>query len=213
MARVEPTVFIVDDDEAVRASLQALAASVGFATRAYSSAQAFLDEYDPRRPGCAVIDVRLRGMSGLDLQQEMREREMPLPVIIVTGHGDIPMCAEAIRSGAVDFIEKPYRDQVMLDRLREAIEQDREGRRAHQLRCLCQDRLQRLTRREREVLAGIVNSKANKEIAADLGISVRAVESHRARLMERMEAAGVADLMRTVMLAEADDLVADTVRI
>jgi two-component system response regulator FixJ len=199
----EPTVFVVDNDEAVRDSMQALAESVGYPVAGFASAQEFLDAYDPARPGCLVLDIRMRGMSGLELQDELLRRAITLPVIIVTGHGDIPMAVRAMRTGAVDFIEKPFRDQLLLDRIQQAIELDQRRRREAEERTEIQQRMERLTPREREVLEPILGGKTNKEIAHQLGVSLRAVESHRARVMERMQANSVAELVQMVLTARA----------
>ena len=198
----EPVVYVVDDDQGVRSSLQALVHSVGFKARGYDSAQAFLDEYDGASPGVIVLDVRMRGLSGLDLQEELLRRNTRLPVIIVTGHGDVPMAVRAMRAGALDFIEKPYRDQELLDRIQQGIEDDLARRRETAVRRAVGDRLEKLTPRERDVLDLVMQGKINKEIAATLGISLRAVESHRARVMERIEAGSVAELVQLVMLAD-----------
>ncbi len=201
----DPIVFVVDDDQAVRDSLQVLAESVGYPVMGFESAQAFLDAYDPSWPGCLVLDVRMRGMSGLELQEELLRREIPLPIIMVTGHGDIPMAVRAMRSGAVDFVEKPYRDQVLLDRIQQAIELDTQRRGVQQQRTVIEERMQRLTPREKEVLELVVAGKTNKETASQLGVSLRAVESHRARVMERMEANSVAELVQMVIVAQEQD--------
>ena len=198
----EPVVFVVDDDEAVRTSLKALVESVGFRSEAYDSAQAFLAAYNAEQPGCLVLDVRMRGMSGLELQEELLKRNISLPIIIVTGHGDIPMAVRAMRAGAVDFIEKPYRDQALLDRIQQAIDRDHTVRAEHQERRSIQERLGQLTPRERDVLDLVMSGKINKQIAADLGVSLRAVESHRAKVMERMGAGSVAELVQMVMKAK-----------
>lgn len=200
-----PTVFVVDDDQAVRESLQMLAESVGYPSVGFASATEFLQAYDPTRPGCLVLDVRMRGMSGLELQDELVRRGITLPVIVVTGHGDIPMAVRAMRAGAVDFIEKPYRDQLLLDRIQQAVELDARTRKRIAEKAEIESRLERLTPRERQVLELVVGGRANKEIASDLGISLRAVESHRARVMERMEAGSVAELVQMVMVARYED--------
>lgn len=204
MSTPDPTVFVIDDDHAVRESLRALAESVGYPVETFGSAQDFLDSYAADQPGCLVLDVRMRGMSGLELQAHLAERGIMLPVIIVTGHGDIPMAVRAMRSGAVDFIEKPYRDQVLLDRIQQAIERDVHLRRIEQTRREIQQRLDRLTSREREVLERIMDGKTNREIAEELGVSVRSVESHRGRVMERMHAGSVVELTKMVVAAAID---------
>jgi RNA polymerase sigma factor (sigma-70 family) len=193
------TVFIVDDDDAVRSSLRLLFKSLGLATTAYASAQEFLAGYDPDQPGCLVLDVRMPGMSGLELQQQLSMRGAMIPVIFITGHGDIPMAVEAMQHGAFDFLQKPFRDQDLLDRVQRAIERDAENRSAVRATEQIRERLESLTPREREVLDLVLQGKANKVIAGDLGVSQRTVEIHRARVMEKMEARSVAQLVRMVM--------------
>jgi FixJ family two-component response regulator len=193
------TVFIVDDDDAVRSSLRLLFKSLGLATTAYASAQDFLAAYDPDQPGCLVLDVRMPGMSGLELQQQLSMRGAMLPVIFITGHGDIPMAVEAMQHGAFDFLQKPFRDQDLLDRVQRAIERDTENRMAVRATVAIRERLESLTPREREVLDLVVQGRANKVIAGDLGVSQRTVEIHRARVMEKMEARSLAQLVRMVM--------------
>ena len=201
----EPTVFVVDDDEAVRQSLQLLAESVGYPVRAFGSAAEFLESYRPDQPGCLVLDIRMRGMSGLELQDWLAAQGLSLPIIFVTGHGDIPMAVQAMRAGAVDFIEKPYRDQELLDRIQQAIELDEQRRQQDHRRQQVSDRLDLLTPREREVMEHVVAGETNKQIAGALGISLRAVEAHRARVMERMAASSVAQLVQMVMTVRAPE--------
>jgi len=195
----EPTVFIVDDDEEVREALELLLQSVGLPTESYSSAQAFLERFDPRRPGCLILDIRMKGMSGLDLQDRLSQEPLRPPVIIITGHGDVPVAVRAVKAGAVDFLEKPFNDQALLDGVHRALQQDAERRgqvsRLEEIR----SRLERLTPREREILDLVVAGKRNKVIAIDLGISQSTVEAHRAKVMEKMEAATLSDLMRMML--------------
>jgi FixJ family two-component response regulator len=194
-----PTVFIVDDDAAVRNSLRLLVKSVGLTAAAFVSAQEFLATYDPHQPGCLVLDVRMPGMSGLDLQQQLNLRGAVIPVIFITGHGDIPMAVEAMQHGALDFLPKPFRDQDLIDRIQRALEKDRETRAALGQRARNRERLASLTPREREVLTLVASGKANKAMAAELGLSQRTVEIHRARVMEKMGASSVAQLVRMVL--------------
>ncbi len=201
---MEPVIYVVDDDQAVRSSLQALVQSVGFKSRVYNSAQSFLDDYDGVSPGCVVLDVRMRGISGLDLQEELANKGITLPIIIVTGHGDIPMAVRAMRAGALDFIEKPYRDQELLDRIQQGIEADVRHRKDAAARTIIQERLDNLTAREQDVLNLVMRGMINKQIASELGISLRAVESHRARVMERMQAGSVAELVQMVVIAQPE---------
>ncbi len=193
------TIFIVDDDMAVRDALKLLLRSVGQAVETYGSAQEFLDAYSEDRPGCLVLDIRMPGMSGLELQQKLNERHSILPIIFITGHGDVPMAVEAMQAGAVDFIQKPFRDQDLIDRINQALEKDNNNRAALGERNDIRKRLETLTPREREVLDLVVHGKANKVIAGDLKLSQRTVEIHRARVMEKMQASSLAHLVRMVL--------------
>ena len=199
MKEHSPVVFIVDDDEGVRSSLRLLLKSVGLVPSALASAREFLDKYDPAQPGCLVLDVRMPEMSGLELQEQLNLKGAVLPVIFITGHGDVPMAVEAMQAGACDFLQKPFRDQDLIDRIQRALDKDRTNRAALNERTLIHERLQSLTPREREVLAMVTSGKANKIMAADLGVSQRTVEIHRARVMEKMRAASLAQLVRMVM--------------
>jgi two-component system, LuxR family, response regulator FixJ len=199
MKECAPVVFIVDDDEAVRSSLRLLLKSVGLVPSALASAREFLDKYDPAQPGCLVLDVRMPELSGLELQEQLNLKGAVLPVIFITGHGDVPMAVEAMQAGAFDFLQKPFRDQDLIDRIQRALDRDRTNRAALDERTLIRERLQSLTPREREVLAMVTSGKANKIMAADLGVSQRTVEIHRARVMEKMSAASLAQLVRMVM--------------
>jgi two-component system, LuxR family, response regulator FixJ len=194
-----PTIFVVDDDSAVRDALKLLLRSVGQAVETYGSAQEFLDAYGEDRPGCLVLDIRMPGMSGLELQQKLNERHSILPIIFITGHGDVPMAVEAMQAGAVDFIQKPFRDQDLIDRINQALEKDGSNRAALGERNDIRRRLETLTPREREVLDLVVHGKANKVIAGDLKLSQRTVEIHRARVMEKMQASSLAHLVRMVL--------------
>jgi two-component system, LuxR family, response regulator FixJ len=193
------TIFIVDDDAAVRDALKLLLRSVGQAVETYGSAQEFLDAYSEDRAGCLVLDIRMPGMSGLELQQKLNERHSILPIIFITGHGDVPMAVEAMQAGAVDFIQKPFRDQDLIDRINQALEKDNSNRAALGERNDIRKRLETLTPREREVLDLVVHGKANKVIAGDLKLSQRTVEIHRARVMEKMQASSLAHLVRMVL--------------
>jgi two-component system, LuxR family, response regulator FixJ len=192
-------VFVVDDDEAVRSSTKLLLKSVGLPAVTYSSAQEFLDHYDPLQPGCVVLDVRMPLMSGLELQQLLNIRGAIIPVIFITGHGDIPMAVEAMQHGAFDFLQKPFRDQDLLDRVQKALEKDRINRVQLREKNRIQERRESLTPREREILELMTRGKPNKVMAADLGVSQRTVEIHRARVMEKMGASSLAQLVRMVM--------------
>jgi RNA polymerase sigma factor (sigma-70 family) len=194
-----PVVNIVDDDAGVRTSIGMLLKSVGIPSSIYASAREFLDAHDASRPGCLVLDIRMPGMSGLDLQQELNARGVSLPLIFITGHGDVPMAVEAMRSGAFDFLQKPFRDQELIDRVQRALERDAENRRAAEERRQIRDRLETLTPREREVLELMAQGKPNKVMAGDLGLSQRTVEIHRAHVMEKMGADSVAQLVSMVL--------------
>ena len=194
-----PTIFVVDDDAAVRDALKLLLRSVGHAVETFGSAQEFLDAYGEDRAGCLVLDIRMPGMSGLELQQKLNEKHSILPIIFITGHGDVPMAVEAMQAGAVDFIQKPFRDQDLIDRINQALEKDSSNRAALGERNDIRRRLETLTPREREVLDLVVPGKANKVIAGDLKLSQRTVEIHRARVMEKMQASSLAHLVRMVL--------------
>lgn len=192
-------VYIVDDDEAVRGSLRLLLKSVGLTPNAMGSAREFLTKYDPLQPGCLVLDVRMPEMSGLELQEQLNLQGAIIPVIFITGHGDVPMAVEAMQAGAFDFLQKPFRDQDLIDRIQRALEKDRSNRSALTERNTIRERLESLTPREREVLTMVTAGKANKVMASDLGVSQRTVEIHRARVMEKMGATSLAQLVRMVM--------------
>ena len=198
-ARPAPTVFVVDDDEGARNSLRFLLKSVGLPATTFGSAQEFLSAYDEGQPGCLVLDVRMPGMSGLELQQELNRRGAVIPVVFVTGHGDVPMAVEAIQQGAFDFVQKPYREQELLDRVQRAIARDRSSRAALEERDRIRARLGSLTPREREVLQLMTRGKPNKVMAAELGLSQRTVEIHRAHVMEKTGASSIAQLVRMVL--------------
>jgi len=205
MKELTPTVFIVDDDDAVRGSLRLLLKSIGLTATALPSAQEFLGSYNPSQPGCIVLDVRMPGMSGLELQQQLNMRGAVIPVIFITGHGDIPMAVEAMQQGAFDFLQKPFRDQDLIDRIQRALAKDKTSRAELKERARVREQLDSLTPREREVLTLVTSGKPNKVMAADLGVSQRTVEIHRARVMEKMNASSLAQLVRMVMdLNEAD---------
>lgn len=203
MTPPDPTVFVVDDDRAMRDSLRWLLESVGLSVRTYATATEFLREYEPSQPGCLVLDVRMPGMSGLDLQAELARRDAALPTIIVTGHAEVTMAVRAVKAGALDFIEKPFSDQLLLDRVRQALEIDRQDREVRRRRAEALRRLESLTAREREVLELVVAGKANKEVAAALKLSTKTVEVHRAHVMAKMGAESLAELIRMAILAGA----------
>ncbi len=191
----KPTVYVVDDDPAVRSSFKWLMESVGLEIEACSSAKAFLDRYDPSRPGCLVLDVRMPEMSGLELQDLMVAKGITVPLIMVTGFGDVPTAVRSLKKGAIDFVEKPYNDQVMLERINCAIERDFQRRSDLELQKSAQDRLEHLTPREREVMDLVSVGKSNKAIAYELDISPKTVEVHRAKVMRKMKVQSVAELV------------------
>ncbi len=199
-----PTVFVVDDDPAIRESLRWLIESVGLNVKMFTTAYEFLEGYDPSLPGCLVLDIRMPGMSGLDLQNELAARQFSIPVLIITGHAEVPVAVRAMKAGALDFIEKPFSDQLLLDRIRRAIEKDTESRRAHSQRAEVAARLAQLTPREREVMDLVIAGKANKVIASELGLSPKTVEVHRAHVMKKMQVDSLADLVRLGMLSRND---------
>lgn len=192
-------VYIVDDDPAIRIAMQALLDSVNIDHEIFASADEFLENESERRSGCLVLDIRMPGLGGLELQEELLARGSPLPIIFITGHGDVPMAVDAMQKGAVDFIQKPFRDQELLDRIREALLTDRERRVEREKLAAVEQRLDKLTKREREVFDLVVTGKPNKVIAYDLGVSQRTVEIHRSRVMEKMQARSLADLVRMHM--------------
>lgn len=195
------TVFVVDDDAAVRDSLSWLIKSVGLNVETFGSAQEFLNACTPSRAGCLVLDVRMPGMSGLDLQEKLAGQRIFLPVIIITGHGDVPMAVRTVKSGAFDFIEKPFNDQVLLDRIQQALEKDAEQRIHQAEHDEISRRINKLTPREKEVMDMVVGGNPNKIIASELGISCRTVEIHRGRVMEKMQANSLSDLMRIGLMS------------
>ncbi len=201
----EPTVFVVDDDRAVRDSLGMLLKSMRIPSRLFESAQTFLDEYQPDWEGCIVLDIRMPEMSGMELHRHLIEAHVSMPVIFVTGHGDVPMAVEALRNGAFDFIQKPYRDQELLDRINQALNWDQEHRSGENLRREIQNRFDTLTPREQEVMECVVRGLANKVIAMDLELSQRTVEIHRARVMEKMGARSLAELVRMSLMIQEHD--------
>jgi two-component system response regulator FixJ len=191
-----PTVFVVDDDGAVRSSLRLLLKSVGLAVSAFDSAQAFLDAYSQQWAGCILLDVRMPGMSGPVLQEQLALLGSRLPVIFITGHGDVSMAVEAMQKGAFDFVEKPFHDQELLDRVHGALAEDAQVRRQLAEQEEIRNRLESLTSREREVLEQVTRGLSNKVMAYDLRISQRTIEIHRSRIMEKMQAPSLAQLVR-----------------
>lgn len=197
-----PCVYVVEDDDAVRDSLQMMLESVGRKVEAFANADIFLQAYQPDMAGCIVLDIRMPGMNGMELQRKLNDINSILPIIFVTGHGDVPMAVEAMQQGAVDFVQKPYREQELLDKITQAMELDEQNRNSLQQRQAIMDRMATLTPRERDVMTLMVTGKANKVIAIDLDISQRTVEIHRARVMEKLNANSLAHLVRMYMVVE-----------
>jgi two-component system, LuxR family, response regulator FixJ len=193
------TVYVVDDDDGMRRALSLLLNTVGYKTAAFASPKEFLDKFTPDTAGCLVLDIRMPGMSGLELQQHLNRMGSMLPVIFITGHGDVPMAVQAMKEGAFEFVQKPFRDQDLLDRINHALEQDKENRSTLARRADVLHRVDSLTPREKQVMALVVDGAANKVIAIDLGLSERTVEIHRAKVMEKMGARSVAHLVKLQM--------------
>jgi two-component system, LuxR family, response regulator FixJ len=194
-------VHVIDDDEAMRQSLAFLLGTVGMEVQTYESAVAFLDVAPTVKAGCVITDVRMPGLSGVDLLRQLQERKLGIPVIVITGHGDVPLAVEAMKIGAIDFLEKPFDDEALLASVRSALNQlDRDQKRRAE-RSDIEGRLAALSNRERDVLQGLVAGLANKQIAYDLGISPRTIEIYRANLMTKMQAASLSDLVRMALIA------------
>ena len=198
-----PTVYLVDDDDAVRDSLGMLFESIGLKHDAYASALEFLRHFDPTKHSCLVADIRMPGLSGLELQQRLNEQRAEIPIIFITGHGDVPMAVTAMKSGAADFLQKPFRDQDLIDRVQRALTRDRDNREQLLTKDAIRARLESLTPRERQVLERVVAGKPNKVMAAELDVSQRTVESHRAHLMEKMGANSLAQLVHMTLIAQS----------
>ena len=197
----KPTVFVVDDDQEVRESIRWLIESVGMKAKTFASAQEFLDSYDPEQPGCIVLDVRMPESSGLELQKKLLARGIEIPTIVVSAYGNVAVAVEAMKHGAVDFIEKPFSDQALLDRIQQAIEKDRQQRRRKAQQANAAARFNVLTSREREVIDLVVIGKPTKRIAIDLGISPKTVEAHRSHIMQKMAIESLAELVRLAVAA------------
>ncbi len=196
MSEDSPTVFVVDDDPSVLKGLSRLLRSAGWQEVTYDSPDAFLRQYDPAAPGCLVLDVAMPGVDGLELQRRLVDAGCPLPIVFITGHGDIPTSVRAMRAGALNFLSKPVNDDDLLAAVEEAVETDRVARRAQRDMALVRERLATLTPREREVLEQVVAGKLNKQIAGDLGTVEKTIKVHRARVMEKMGARSLAELAR-----------------
>ena len=201
---IQGQVFIIDDDEAVRDAMVLLMQSVGLRALAYADAKAFLAAAHDEHPACLILDVRMPGMSGLQMAREAQVRQQAWPIIFVTGHGDVPMAVEAMREGAFDFLQKPFREETLIQRVQRAIEQDHNDQVAASEREEIEERIKDLTPREREILQRIVDGESNKVIAIELGISARTVELHRANVMDKMQARSLAHLLRQVLSVNTD---------
>jgi len=202
----DPTVFVVDDDEPVRDAIGMLLDTVDLPYESYASAQEFLDAYDPARRGCLVLDIRMPGMSGLELQQRLEEMRAGLPIVFITGHGDVPMAVEAMKRGAQDFLRKPFDDDELLDSVRRALSAEaRHSAEAEQTAAL-QSRVAELTPREQEVFERVAQGQANKVIAIELGISERTVEIHRSQVMHKTGCRSLAELVRLKIALDGNDV-------
>ena len=193
------TVYVVDDDEAVRDSLQWLLEGKDYRVRCFDSAETFLSRYDAREVACLIVDIRMGGMSGLELQDKLIERKSPLPVVFITGHGDVPMAVDTMKKGAMDFIQKPFKEEELVSLVERMLDQARDSFNDSQTAANRDALMAKLTTREAQVLERIVAGRLNKQIADDLGISIKTVEAHRANIMEKLNANTVADLLKIAL--------------
>lgn len=200
----ESCVYIVDDDKAVSSAITGLVESVGLRAVAFSGGQEFLDAYDGSEPGCLVLDIRMPDISGINLQSRLAENGIPIPLIFITGHGDVPTATEALKNGALDFFEKPFNDRKLLERIQEALAKDLRDREALAVRHNAIERLQQLSNREKQVLDLIMAGKSNKAMALDLGLSQSTIEMHRANVMKRTKADSLAQLVTLVNSARQE---------
>lgn len=198
MNKLKPTVFVVDDDAGVLRGINILLKSVELDVETYSDAQKFLENYDPDQPGCLILDVRMPKMSGIELQQKLMEKNLHIPVIFVSGHGDVPLTVKAMQRGAVDFIEKPFNDQVLLDQVQKALEKDAQIRKQQTEKKAVLECFDSLTPKERQIMHMVADGKLNKVIAHELQISQKTVEYHRANMMRKMQADSLAQLVKSL---------------
>ncbi len=194
----DATVYVVDDEEAIRHSLEMLIGAVGLKVRVFSSAASFLETFDPSLRGCIVADLSMPGMNGLEMQERLNALDCRMPIIFLSGHGDVPAAVRALQKGAVDFLEKPFNPKILLERIEQAVNADSELSAAAEKSAQINDRIAQLTAREREIMILVADGKSSKVIALDLGISERTVELHRSRMMKKMSARSVADLVRMI---------------
>ena len=199
MSELTQTIYVIDDDEAMRDSVQWLLEGHDFRVRSFESAEVFLARYDPREVACLIVDIRMDGMSGLELQDRLIERNSPLPIAFITGHGDVPLAVDTMKKGALDFIQKPFNEQQLVPLVERMLEQARANCAEHQQAASRDALLSKLTGREAQVLERIVAGRLNKQIADDLGISIKTVEAHRANIMEKLNANTVADLLKIAL--------------
>ncbi len=199
------TVFVVDDEPDVRAALRLLIKSVGYSVECFESADLFFNQFEHERKGCLILDVRMPGMSGMDLQEKLASMETLLPVIMISGHGEIPMAVKAVQNGAIDFLQKPFSDQQLLDRISQAMEINSKRHDVHDVRQDAQTKYDSLTPRENEIFSEVVTGKLNKVIAYELNISTRTVEIHRAKAMEKMGAKNLSELINLANLIKSPD--------
>ncbi|MGD8926103.1 MAG: response regulator [Thioalkalispiraceae bacterium] len=203
---IDQTVFIVDDDDAIRDSLSMLMHSDDLQNKTFKSAESFLEQYNPDLSGCLLLDVRMPGMSGLDLQRHLIEQDSRLPIIVMSGHADIPTAVEMMKNGALDFYTKPFDNMMLLDSIKICLQHNEQLRNQINFENIIDERIQTLTKREREVLVGVLEGKASKVIAYDLGISVKTVDVHRSRIMEKMKVRSLAELVRTILNSNKENL-------
>jgi len=204
MDKTKPVVYVVDDEDQIRHSLSVLLGTLGLQAQAYGDAEEFLNHYKPDQPGCLILDVRMPGMSGIELQWRLNSAEISIPVIIITGHGDVPMAVEAIKMGAVDFIEKPFREQALLESVQKGIKLDAEKRQQQTAQNKFKEVLTKLTPREQEIARELALGKINKVIAYELGISQKTVDFHRGNIMKKLKIDSVVELVRIIQELKID---------